>query len=276
MNMSADYHSHPAISRSMLMDIHLKKISGRRTFHARYVSKTAPRETETNAMRIGTVSHVSVLQPDKFNQLISIIPKDVLATNGARMGNKWKEYAEQQEALGKTCVKESEIADILAMREAIKADKMCKWIMSPRAICEQPIYWTDEETKLDLRCLPDFVLPLEDKLLCADLKTCADIETFEMTMARDLFMQEPHYVAGLRSVYGNDIDIVFGFVAVQKSPPYPVNLFQFTDERSEEAYGLWRAALQIVAACKQSNDWSDPSQSTGIMVNRRISWSNVA
>lgn len=257
------------------MDIHEKKLSGRRTFHARYITKTAPRDTETNAMRIGTASHVSVLQPDRFNELIAIIPPDVLSSNGARMGNKWKEYEETQATLGKTCVKESEIKDILAMREAIKADALCKWITSPRAICETPIYWQDEETGLELRCLPDFVLPLEDKLLCADLKTCADIETFDKAVSTNYFMQEPHYLAGLRSVYGNEIEIMFGFVAVQKTPPYPVNLFQMTERMSAEAHELWRNALRIVAECKKTNNWTDPSQFKGVTVDRRIDWSNV-
>lgn len=264
------YHDGPGISRSMLMDIHQRRLSGRRTFAARYVTKTAPRETETNAMRIGTVSHVAVLQPDKFDELIAIIPPDVLSKSGSRSGKAWEAFEAEQASLGKTCVKESELQEIRAMRDAVNADALCSWIMSPRAICEHPIYWTDEETGLELRCLPDFVLPLKNKLLCADLKTCADIETFEKALADDYWMQEPHYVAGLRAVYGNDVEIVFGFVAVQKTAPYPVNLFQMSERMSSDSHAKWRAALNVVAECKKSGNWLDQSQLSSVIVDRQI------
>lgn len=267
--MSADYHSHPAISRSMLMDF-LTPIKGRRIYQATHIDKTMPPVREVNALRIGSVSHVSVLQPSRFNELVGIIPNDLLASNGALSTTAAKDWKKAEEAKGKTVVKESEVSDILGMREALQKDEQVNWIFSPRAICEQPIFWTDPETGLELRAMPDFILPLQDTLICADLKTCADISKFEKQMSEHYFLQPPQYISGLHAEYGEELEIIFTFIAVEKTAPYAVNEFQMEPEMMDQAYQIWRRTLNELSDCYKANTWRDPSQDRVIRVNRQI------
>lgn len=48
--------------------------------------------TTTDRMRLGNATHAAILQPDKLSQLVKVIPQEVLAKNGARSGNAWKEW----------------------------------------------------------------------------------------------------------------------------------------------------------------------------------------
>lgn len=249
--MSEEYHNHPAISRSMLNDFR----ESRRLYEARYILKTAPRKTETHAMRIGTISHVAVLQPQRFNELISIIPNDVLASNGARSGNKWKEYKEQQNALGKVCVKEDEIEPILAMAEQVK--RKVEWITSPKAIAEQPIFWIDD-TGLELRALPDFILRLSNSIVALDLKTTASVKWFHKDLKDSYWLQDSHYRAALQAEYR--VDVTFIFAAVEKTPPYLFKACQIGAATRQLADTKWRETLDQLAHCYATGDWSDPGE----------------
>jgi hypothetical protein len=246
------YHDRPEISRSMLMDFR----RSRRLYQGRYVTRTIEREVETNAMRIGTVSHVSVLQPERFHELVAVIPSSVLSANGSRAGKAWTEWSLAQEQLGKTTIKAAELSDILAMADAVR--ERVGWIDRPGSIKEQPIVWRDSESGLDLRALPDFVLPMSGSVLTCDVKTTADIAKFPYQVRDSYWMQDAHYCSGLAHEYG--IDSRFTFAAVEKSAPYLCRVYEMSDSMRDQAHAKWRETLQALAECYQSGDWSDPGE----------------
>src|SRR5690349_1661907 len=41
---------------------------------------------------LGTASHTLLLEPDRFEATVKLIPRDKLASNGARSGNAYKDF----------------------------------------------------------------------------------------------------------------------------------------------------------------------------------------
>jgi len=228
----------------------------RRLYEARYILKNMPPKVETHAMRIGTISHITVLQPHKFNESVSIIPPSALNDDGNKKGSNWTTYRDAPEQQGRYLAKESEIVDILGM--AAKVRKMVDWIASPKAIAEQPIFWTDEATGLKLRALPDFILRLRKSILALDLKTTASVKWFHKDLKESYWLQDSHYRAALRAEYG--VDVTFVFAAVEKTPPYLFGARQIGPLTRQRADEKWRETLNQLAECYESGDWSDPGE----------------
>lgn len=251
--MANDYHSRSEISRSQIVTF----LESRRLYEATFVTKTVAAKEETNAMRIGTCSHLLALQPELFARTVVEIPADKLASDGSRKGNAWKDFEAQCDADGIIPLKAEELAPVKGMANALMA-RAGRFIRHKDAKFEYEIAWTDPETGLDLRAMLDIVIPLADRVIVLDVKTTNDVSPHKFRhKIRDFgyWCQPPHYGAAVEAEFGVPCDFVF--LAVESAPPYLCRQYELCPETRRDAGEKWRQALFDLAECYRTGDWSD-------------------
>jgi hypothetical protein len=99
MTTNADYHADPAISAS-----HLKAVMQQSPYHywSRFLDPQRPTVEPTAAMRLGSLAHCAVLEPDELSKRYSTcLPRNTKAG---------KEQAAELAAAGIEAVTESDMA----------------------------------------------------------------------------------------------------------------------------------------------------------------------
>lgn len=125
-------------------------------------------------------------------------------------------------------------------------------------IAEPSLFWTDERTGVNRRARLDW-LPQQTgrRLILADLKTCRSAQRDEFAksaMNYGYHCQAPYYLDGVKAL-GLADDAVFVFVAVEKTPPYLVNVIQLDVTAMRIGAALNRRALDIYAECDSTGTW---------------------
>ena len=117
-------------------------------------------------------------------------------------------------------------------------------------------FFTDEPTGTALRFRPDFMTELDGRVTCVDLKTTisADPAEFTRSVAKwGYHAQAQWYLQGLAE-HGEE-DARFLFVAVEKTPPYPVSVIELDQEALREGQRLNRNAIDLFAECVRTDTW---------------------
>lgn len=142
-----------------------------------------------------------------------------------------------------------------AMADAVHKHPIANELFAD-GVAEQSGFWTDEATWLRLRFRPDWITQYQGAVTLVDYKTAqtADPKTF----ARKAFdfgyhFQAAWYVAGYEAVTGEAPR--FLFIVQEKEPPYLVSVVEFDDAALCHGAVDVRTAVDIYAACIESNIW---------------------
>lgn len=219
-------------------------------YYRRYVTREYPGKP-TNAMEIGQVFHDLMLN-DRMTNGYMVIPKDVLASNGAKSGNKWKDFAEENS--DKILLKAEEEKFLLSMGDAVFQHPAAATLFGGEGRDEYSIRWTDEATGIVCRCRPDRWHLGKNVLI--DLKSCADVsaEGFAKACLRfGYHRQVAWYQDGIKALTGDLLPFVF--VAVEKEPPYDCEVFELDQTFVDLGRIENRDALKRYAACSDSGVW---------------------
>ena len=115
----------------------------------------------------------------------------------------------------------------------------------------------DPHTGVWMRCRPD-VLPDTTEII-PDIKTTlnAHPEAFEKQATQmGYFQSAAFYLDVVREVFGEaPAKRRFLLIAAEKSPPYPVQIYQLDDEAIQNGRMLNRRALNIFADCLRTGNW---------------------
>jgi hypothetical protein len=156
------------------------------------------------------------------------------------------------------------------MRDSVMAHPIAGGIFAEGA-AELSGYWRDEPTDTGLKFRPDWMTNAIGDIWCTDLKTTmsADPNEFARSIVKwGYHAQAEWYLRGLREGYG--IDARFLFVAVEKSPPYPVSVIELDDEAIAEGNRLNREAIDLYARCVETDVW--PAYDDGIVLLNLPGW----
>lgn len=123
---------------------------------------------------------------------------------------------------------------------------------------EASLFWTDERTGINRRARIDW-LPEQTgrRLIIPDLKTCKSAQRDEFAksaMNYGYHQQAPYYLDGAVALELGD-DPVFVFVALEKTPPYLVNVIQLDVTAMRIGASLNRQAIDIFAECTSTGVW---------------------
>lgn len=249
-----EYRAHPAISRSDLFKI--KKSPA----HFRYEMDNP--QPKTQPLIFGAAFHKYVLEPDGFTDEFVIAP---FVDRRTKAGKEQFE-AFQIEASGRDIIMLDELSTIQGMAESIKSNKYAVAALSGEH--ERPFFWTDELTGEPCKCRPDSLTMRGAVNIIADLKSCTDASTD--AFLRDCFkygydVQAAMYTDGVD--HNTGIKCSFVFVAVEKTPPYAVNVLQADELFYRRGYDSYRELLGIYHNCKETGNWYSYNGFSGIINN---------
>lgn len=195
--------------------------------------KTEP----TLPMRLGTLIHTRILEPEKFNAVVKPDGMKFSTTEGKN----WKKQNE-----GKEILTQDEYQMILGIEQSLKDNPITNKLMyESSGLNEVSIYWTDPETdvegkgRIDRRLNDDVVLPNGNKVGIVDLKTVDSIDRFIGNMKhRKGDRQAGWYSWG--NMYSSEETTPRGFcwVVVERKPPYQCAVFDISQTDISSAYEL--------------------------------------
>lgn len=238
----AEYRNHPAVSRSELWKL---QQSPEKFAYA----KNHPEEP-TPALLFGQVFHKLALEPDSFEQEYAVAPKcDRRTKEGKAI---WAEF--QTDAGDKTIVPMEMFEQAVEMRKSLMSVPFAVKLLAGRK--EVPFFWKDDLTGEECKCRVDCLNENFSQPIVVDLKSTTDASTEEFTKAAINYgydLQSAMYSEGVEANLMQKP--LFVFIAVEKDPPYAVNILQADELLIRRGHGLYRNLLDTYHDCKVSGNW---------------------
>lgn len=236
---ACEYHAHPALSQSVLK--RMAKEKSLKHFK-RFMDEGEP---DKPAFAFGRAFHTAILEPEKFEA--SVIVFDETKTRSSKAFDKF-EAANQ----GKDILLPDEFEMIRGMRESFYNHPIARHIITGAAI-EASCFWQDQATGVDCRARLD-ILALD---MVWDVKTARDASYEGFKKDADTYgyhRQAPWYIDAAEATTGRKMES-FGFVVVEKEPPFEIQIFIYDQDKIEEGRAENRRDLATFAICQKNNDW---------------------
>jgi len=230
----ATYRSNPAITRSILEDY----LRNPRLCQGMHITGEY-QKPDSDSFRVGTAAHCLVLEPDEFTARYIVPPK---------MDRRTKEGKEAfsafgREHAGKKFLDQEEFDLVHRMAEAVSQNACAQDLLWG---AEVEVVYRHNGTPLATQCRVDAVTPTH----VVDLKTTESLAKFK----RSLWDLGYHRQAAwyLEHV---DPQLPFIFIAVEKSAPYAVGIFQIESRGLSMARDQLSDALARLADSIATNRW---------------------
>lgn len=239
----AEYHAHPALSRSRLWTLHESP--------QKFLWAQEHPEPPSPAFRLGAAFHKLALEPETFEDEYVINPGFDRRTKTGKTG--YEDFLEK--ANGRTVLDWEEWNTVSGMVQSLQANQTARVLIS-KGEKEQSIFWTNPRTNLELKCRPDIYVVDGGVNIIADLKTTgqADTETFSRECIRLGYdVQAAMYTEGLKTKFPGEYTFIF--IAVEKTPPYAVNVLEM--DQAVVDYGRIRFEDLLIKyqECRASGNW---------------------
>ena len=237
-----EYRKHPAISRSELFKI--SESPEKFKYYREHPEEPTP------ALVFGQLFHAMALTPDTVREQFAVMPNIDRRTKAGK-----EAFAEfEASAEGKTVVSVDMVEQATAMCEALNRNEFVEKLLKGEK--EKPFFWTDEMTNEECKCRTDVLTEVGGNLIIVDLKSTDNAET-------EAFMRSAiKYGYDLQSaMYSKGVEIntgkkpLFVFVAIEKKPPYAINILQADQLLIRRGYDLFREYIGIYHDCKQTDNW---------------------
>ena len=235
---NAAYHALDAVGKSDLDKI------ARSPLHWKY----AERE-ETAAMRIGSAVHCAVLEPARFAVDYAVAPEGDKRTKAGK--EQWAAF--EEENAGKTVLTFDDGVLCAHIAESVQSHPRAKALLQSGQP-EASLLWSDSEFNVRCRARVDWLR--EDGMLI-DLKTTQDASSaaFAKSCANFRYhVQAAWYLDAYQAATG-DLPGGFIFIAVEKTPPYAVALYELDGEAIDLGRFLARRDLARYANAREFDLW---------------------
>lgn len=241
----ADYHAHPALSRS-----------GAKTLlsnPARYRWEADNHGTTKDAFDVGTAAHAIVLGVGLDE--LDVIDAADWRTNVAQAAKKASHEA------GRTPILKAQFDATLAMAEAVLDHDTARAILEREGNAEQTIFWTDtadDGTEVECRARIDYLTTDADGLpALVDLKTTGK-DAGPTSFAKSVVdygydLQDAFYTRGFEAV--TEQPSSFTFIAVESAAPHFVAVHTLDEAFRRRGHELREAAVNRFAFCTANDDW---------------------
>jgi exodeoxyribonuclease VIII len=260
---NADYHAHPAISKS-----HLDLIA-RSPLHywARYIDPKRVAPAPTPQMRLGTALHTHVLELSRWDDEIAVAPADI--NRKTKLGREeWAAF--EAAAATKTVITADDAEQVMAMGRAVMRHPAAAMLLGLQGKAETTHMWTDAATGLQCKCRPDWLT--DDGSIVVDLKTTksAKVQDFKRSVADYRYhIQAAWYLHGLEQATGKRPE-QFIFICVESTAPYATAVYAADVEMVERGHQQAMRDLARLAECRAANHW--PSYSEQIEMLSLPAW----
>ena len=231
---------------------------------AHYLASLSTPRKETPAMRIGTLFHGLVLEPERVK--IAVAPVCDKRTKDGKAT--WEAFCYENAGAEIVTAEEGEMLN--GMVAAIRKHPAAAVLLSGPGVAEGSAWWHDEMSGELCRCRPDFYR--RDLGIIVDLKSTDDAspEGFARSIAKyGYHKQNAMYVDGVEAATG-DVVKGFVFVVVEKTPPYCTAVCSLDMQGIELGRDQYKRLLLDLADCKRSGKW--PGYSDRIEVISLPAW----
>ncbi|MGA1710404.1 MAG: PD-(D/E)XK nuclease-like domain-containing protein [bacterium] len=205
-------------------------------------------------MEMGSALHCKVLEGDEeFDRRYVKKPDDISLTTTA--GREWKASVKKQTILSSSD-KEKSWDSVLGMTESLR---QLDWFDGKaedyRKFNELSIYWTAQGIPCKARL--DRLVDNGDHLLVLDLKTTdsVDPDVFKKKVAGGMnyIFQAAYYAEAASLAF--DKPAKFIFIAIERSEPWSVGIFEVSDEMMEEGTRQVQEARRLLRNCISNDSW---------------------
>jgi hypothetical protein len=238
---NAEYHALKSVSKSGL-DL-IRKAPALFQYRREHPSETTP------AMRMGTLVHTAILEPERMSELL-LAPHINRRTTAGKA--EWEAFLIKSE--GREIVTEEELEKLDAIRKAVWAHPAAGKALGMLREVEASIFWTDPATGVECRCRPDGIL---SNGLIVDVKTTKDArpDEFVKSVANYRYhVQAAYYSDGYKAVIG-DAPKGFAFIAVETEPPHLVAVYVASEAMILRGRADYEADLATYKRCEESGEW---------------------
>ena len=252
---NADYHSHPAISKS---DLDLAHKSAQHLYDKLH---GPPRES-TPTFDFGTMFHAAVLPGESLDDIATRTPVDY---NGRTKAG--KELASRAKEEGKLILNSKDAASIDQMLANVMKHPFAGGLLNGefKGKSEQSFFAVDPATGLEIKARPDFIL--DDHSVIIDIKTTMDasFKGFQKSFVNFRYhVQAAWYLWVVELATGKRPD-AFCFVAVEKQRPYGVGVYVADDNSIQLGIEQAKEDLANIAKWKKEDFWPGYSDRAELM-----------
>ncbi len=239
-------------------------------FRARFITGEL-KDQETEAKRMGTLTHRVILEPDTLHGAFYVEP-DTLAINPLRLAKlksarrigeedgmaivKWNSAFTEAEDWcrqhsDRPILAAAEAKAIKAMRDAVWRHPLAKRLLTGAAH-EQNLFATDKQGLLRKGRLD----VLKTGYPIADLKVVAQVDEgwFEKQNENCRWYVQGAYYTDLAELLGIDCLREFACIAVEKTPPYDVVCYDFSD-LLQAGRMCYQRDLALLRHCRDTDEW---------------------
>ena len=209
---------------------------------------------------LGIALHIMVFEFDDWPNRHAIKPEVDMRTKYGR--EKMMEFSDEH--AGKVLIKSKELVTVQRMRDALFRHKNARSALTGKMLTEHVVKWEDSTTGAPCKCRFDCINLT--KGVAPDLKSTADASpaAFAKSMANFRYhVQNAFYMDGYfeSGDFMDALDMDFLFIAVEKEPPYSVEIYQLEQEDVDFGRAVYRRDLKRYMEARTSNKW--PSYSDG-------------
>ena len=218
---------------------------------------------ETKAMTIGAAFHAMTLEPEKWER------KFVVAAEGQEFRSKAdREWKALQEMESRSVLTYKDGAMLQEMARSVLAHPAAKGLLSRADMTEVSAIWTADGVERKARF--DAVLSREKIILEAKTTVTAHPDEFD----REVFNRRYHwqaawYLDAIEAVTG-ETGWSFVWIAVEKTPPYPVACYCPDAEMLDLARQQYAPLVELYRECTESGIW--PAYPEKVQALRLPAW----
>lgn len=218
---------------------------------ARYISDLRVRPNRD--MKFGTAVHTAILEPDKFaTNYVRDEKHDMRTTKGKLMK---AEFEEQNK--GKEILTDVEMQMIDGIRNGVHKHAGLHEALDG-SLKEHTVFWLDQTTNILCKAKMDILTLGLSKSI--DLKTTRDSSPKGFghdVMDYNLYMQAAFYSDGIFAT--TSIFPTFLFAAIEKSEPYPVQLYELPTDLLDLGRKRYLRGLETYKYLCETNTWFEPN-----------------
>ena len=241
-----EYRESPGISRSELWRLNPRTGGTPEKF---MWAKENP-EPPTPAMLFGTLAHLALLEPQRFDEQFALAP-DV---DGRTKAGK-EAWATFRATLGdRTVVSRDDWA--LACRMAYEVNRVPFGRKLLGGDNERVFRWVDADTGEECKIRVDSIRMVGGVPVIVDYKTTTDasLDAFSRKCVNMGYgFQAGMYCEGVEKCLG--IKPRFVFIVQEKDPPFAVNVLEADEEMIQHGKDIFRELLGIYHECKTTDNW---------------------
>lgn len=216
-------------------------------------------QDETEAMKFGRAFHSYVLEGNEEFYKHFVVPETFPTKPNRRSTQKTKDtYEAWLKDLGELQpITQDDLDTIIDMRNAVRNHPFALKLLAD-GISETTLIWQDEDTGLMCKARPDRI-PTGNKGVILDLKstTNASKNAFQSDCIKYGYAREGAiYLEGYGRLTGALYqDLIFALIAVEKEPPYRVEVYTLEVDFLQWGWGEFHRLLQIEKKCREANFW---------------------